>query len=66
MLDALSILNDPTYTPLAAGSGDPVATNPSDTGVFIVVASTLRVSGSEANREWLKHPLRLVRGGGRP
>lgn len=66
MLNALSILNDPTYTPLAVGSGDPLATNPTDTGVFIVVDSTLRVRGSGANREWLKHPERLVRGGGRP
>jgi hypothetical protein len=66
MLDALSILNDPTYTPLAAGDGDPVATDRTDNGVFIVVATTLRVRGQEADREWLKHPQTLVRGGGRP
>lgn len=66
MLDANSILNDPTYTPLAVGGGDPLATNPGDTGVFIVVDTTLRVRSSGANREWLKHPETLVRGGGRP
>lgn len=67
-LDALSILNDPTYTPLAAGSGDPFVGSDTSApeGFFIIVATTLATRDQEGNRHWLSHPEEYVRGGGRP
>jgi len=67
MLDANSILNDPTYTPLATEAGNPFATNRGELGVFIVVRTTLRNRSPFGRiKYWLSSPVRLVRGGGRP
>lgn len=65
--DALAILNDPTYVPLVAGSGDPlVGSNSADGEFYIVVSTTLRVRDQFGNRNWLKFPEDRHRGGGRP
>lgn len=67
-LNPLSILNDPTFTPLVVHDADPVYALDAATGeeFFIVVGTTLRIRRLEDEGGWLASPLRLVRGGGRP
>ena len=64
-LDALSILNDRTFTPLGVETGNPVAgLDPNGEEFFIVVATTLGDRNLDGSRRWLD--LReYVRGGDR-
>jgi hypothetical protein len=59
----LEVVNDPTYTPLAANpSGDVLAT---EDGTIIIVSSTLKFRGSHIlrNGKWLRTPPDNVRRG---
>ena len=65
-LDAYSILNDETFTPLGSGDGDPVVgLDPNGEEFFIVVATTLLDRNLDGSRRWLQQQ-EYVRGGGRP
>lgn len=55
------VVNDPTYTPLAANkNGDVLVT---DDGTILIVSSTLRARGTHLiqKRKWLKAPPYNVR-----
>lgn len=67
-MDVLSMVNDPTYTPIGSGTNDLLAGSDSDDpGFFLVVATTLRNRRPFGRiKYWLSTPYRLVRGGGRP
>lgn len=62
-IDSITIINDPNFVPLATHEAEVLWTHDNE---FIIVSSSLRVRSQQGNREWLKHPLELVRGGGRP
>jgi len=66
-LDALSILNDRSYTPVGVGDGDPVAAlDPNGEEFFIIVATDLTVREHFGrSKRWLQYP-EYVRGGDRP
>lgn len=66
-LDALSIINDATFTPLGVNSDVLAGLDPNGEEFFIVVATTLRVREHYGStKHWLTTPPDFHRGGGNP